>query len=107
MPKEVAYRMAKQVREPADGLFGLEGRARLGPHDSKSAAILISFWDDSITKPLFLSARYGLPAHVESALSSIEPVKARFRVDSHRGLTVTGCQLHAKKGAGWQAWEAV
>ena len=60
-----------------------------------------------MSKPLFLSARYGLPSHVESALCSIEPVNARFRVGGPRGVTVTGCQLPREKGKGWQEWEAV
>jgi len=107
MSDDLVYRNAKQVREPFEGVFGLEGRAQLGPHDSKSAEMLITFWDDSVTKPLYLSARYGLPPDVEAALSSIEPVKARFRIDGRRGLVVLGCQLPTKNGKGWQDWETV
>ena len=107
MSEAIVFRTAKRVREPFEGAFGLEGRAQLGPFDSKSAEILISFWDDSVTKPIFLSARYGLPSHLESALSSLEPVKARFRLDGHRGLAVTGCQLPCAKGDGWKDWEDI
>lgn len=106
MAEELVYRVAKQAKEPCEGVFGLEGMAQLGPVDSRSAEVLITFWDGSVTKPLFLSARYGLPLHLQSALSSLEPVKARFRVEAKR-LTVVGCQLPAKNGKGWQAWETV
>lgn len=106
MVQELVYRAAKQAKEPFEGVFGLEGLAQLGPVDSRSAEVLITFWDASVTKPLFLSARYGLPSHLEAALSSLEPVKVRFRVEARR-LTVVGCQLPAKGGKGWQDWQAV
>jgi len=108
MAEEVIFRTAKKVRDEAPGnVFGLEGRAQLGPHDSKSAEIIIRFWDDSISKPLALSARHGLPPEIEEALSSLEPVKARFKIDPRRGLLVIGCQLPTANGKGWKKWQDV
>lgn len=108
MPEELVFRAANKVKDEAPGnVFGLEGHAQLGPYDSKSSEIIIRFWDDSIRKPLALSARYGLPEDLESALSSIEPVKVRFKIDARRGLLVVACQLPTKNGKGWKKWQEI
>jgi hypothetical protein len=107
-PEELAFRAADKVNDKALGnVFGLEGRARLGPYDSRSSAVIIEFRDESISKPILLSASNGLPSVIESALSSVEPVRVRFKIDARRGLVVVGCQLPTKNGRGWGKWQKV
>ena len=106
MPEELVFIAANKVNDKDLGsVFGLEGRARLGPYDSRSSAVLIEFRDESVKKPILLSARNGLPSVIESALSSVEPVRVRFKIDARRGLFVVGCQLPTKNGRGWGKWQ--
>jgi hypothetical protein len=108
MVQELVFRSAMNVKDEALGnVFGLQGLAQLGPYDSRSSEIIIRFWDDSIRKPLLLAAPFGLPPSIESTLSSVEPVRVRFKVNARRGLAVVGCQVPTKNGKEWSAWQDV
>ena len=106
MAEELAFLAANKINDKTAGnVFGLEGRARLCAYDSRSSTVTIEFRDESIRKAILLSASHGLPAEIESALSSVEPVRVRFKVDARRGRFVIGCQLPSKNGKGWGKWQ--